>query len=417
MSLRLLIFLALASIRGSSIRTRRRSKALPLRSRRNAFDSSRVSPNPRPIPSPSSTSGACWVSYRALVKELVPNFDIESSCGYHPEWVSRACKNVTTGSQFERLIPESKLKDLRENCNQQLQNSSQCALCANYLLKVQAHLEGLKKDENVSDCSGYPYIYAAALINRLGPTDKGTKSCLFSFHLSHSSAPPRRPWQVVAISGAMMGSLIGIFRAALAVACTSRGDCMRERREKKNSYVAELESISASAYLVMGKLQDGSEAAVKRFKNCSVGGNRSFVHEVEVIASVKHINLMNLRGYCTAAEPLQGHQRMILRVVLLELVSGKKAVLSADEGKTCLLTDWAWSLVRQGRALDVVEENMPEMGSQEAMEQYVFIAVLRCHPNFHARPTMDQIVKLLETNGHVSLFSGPPVYTPTTDCL
>ncbi|PSS24905.1 LRR receptor-like serine/threonine-protein kinase [Actinidia chinensis var. chinensis] len=508
---------------------------------------------------PSSTSKACWVSYRALVKELVPNFDIESSCGYHPEWVSRACKNVTTGSQFERLIPESKLKDLRENCNQQLQNSSQCALCTNYLLKVQAHLEGLKKDENVSDCSGYPYIYAAALINRFGPTDKGTKSCLFSFRLSHSSAPPRRPWHVVAISGAMMGCLIGIFGAALAVAFMWRLH-ERKRREKKNSYVAELKSISASAYLVMynfeeirnatmnfsrenligtggygnvyrGKLQDGSEVAVKRFKNCSVSGNTSFAHEVEVIASVKHINLVNLKGYCTATEPLQGHQRMIVcdlmhngslydhlfgsgakrlpwpirqrialgtahglaylhcgaqpgiihrdikasnilldekfdpkvadfglakfnpremthlntrvagtlgyvapeyalygklsegsdvysfGVVLLELVSGKKAVLSAVEGKTCLLTDWAWSLVRQGRALDVVEENMPEMGSQEVMEQYVFIAVFCCHPNLHARPTMDQIVKLLETNGQVSLFSGPPVYTSTTDCL
>ncbi|GFY91979.1 receptor-like kinase in in flowers 3 [Actinidia rufa] len=395
---------------------------------------------------PSSTSKACWVSYRALVKELVPNFDIESSCGYHPEWVSRACKDVTTGSQFERLIPESKLKDLRENL-------------------------------------GIRIFYAAASINRFGPTDKGTKSCLFSFHLSHSSAPPRRPWHVVAISGAMMGCLIGIFGAALAVAFMWRLH-ERKRREKKNSYVAELKSISASAYLVMynfeeirhatmnfsrenligtggygnvyrGKLQDGSEVAVKKVQELlSVGGNTSFAHEVEVIASVKHINLVNLRGYCTATEPLQGHQRMIVcdlmhngslydhlfgsgakrlpwpirrrialgtahgfGVVLLELVSGKKAVLSAVEGKTCLLTDWAWSLVRQGKALDVVEENMPEMGLREVMEQYVFIAVFCCHPNLHARPTMDQIVKLLETNGQVSLFSGPPVYTSTTDCL
>ncbi|XP_057512831.1 probable LRR receptor-like serine/threonine-protein kinase RKF3 [Actinidia eriantha] len=508
---------------------------------------------------PSSTSEACWVSYRALVRELVPNFDIQTSCGYHPEWVSLACKNVTMGSEFERLIPESKLKDVRENCNQQLQNSSQCALCTNDLLKVQAHLEGLKKDENVSDCSGYPYIYAAALVNRFGPTDKGTQSCLFSFHLWHSSAPPRRPRHVVVISGAMMGCLIGIFGAALAVAFMWRLH-ERKRREKKNIYVAEFESISANAYLVIykfeeirratmnfsrenligiggygnvyrGKLQDGSEIAVKRFKNCSVGGNRSFAHEVEVIASVKHTNLVNLRGYCTATEPLQGHQRMIVcdlmhngslydhlfgsrakrlpwpirqrialgtahglaylhygaqpgiihrdikasnilldekfepkladfglakynpremthlstrvagtlgyvapeyalygklsegsdvysfGVVLLELVSGKKAVLSGDEGKAYLLTDWAWSLVRQGRALDIVEENMPEMGSPEVMEQYVFIAVLCCHPNLHARPIMDQIVKLLETNGQVSLFSGPPVYSPTTDCL
>ncbi|GFZ02924.1 receptor-like kinase in in flowers 3 [Actinidia rufa] len=477
---------------------------------------------------PSSTSEACWVSYRALVRELVPNFDIQTSCGYHPEWVSLACKNVTMGSEFERLIPESKLKDVRENCNQQLQNSSQCALCTNDLLKVQAHLEGLKKDENVSDCSGYPYIYAAALVNRFGPTDKGTQSCLFSFHLWPSSAPPEGParccnfWCYDGLPYRdFWGSFGGYFHVETA----------REKEEGEEEIFVLQSSNQLVQMPIWGKLQDGSEIAVKRFKNCSVGGNRSFAHEVEVIASVKHTNLVNLRGYCTAIEPLQGHQRMIVcdlmhngslydhlfgsrakrlpwpirqrialgtahglaylhygaqpgiihrdikasnilldakfepkladfglakynpremthlstrvagtlgyvapeyalygklsegsdvysfGVVLLELLSGKKAVLSGEEGKAYLLTDWAWSLVRQGRALDIVEENMPEMGSPEVMEQYVFIAVLCCHPNLHARPIMDQIVKLLGKNGLVSLFSGPPVYSPSTDCL
>lgn len=83
--------------------------------------------------------------------------------------------------------------------------------------------------------------------------------------------------------------------------------------------------------------------------------------------------------------------------VLLELLSGKKA-LETNEGKAYLLTDWAWSFVQRGRALDVIEEGMPELGSCQMMKQYVLIAVLCAHPVLHARSTMEQVVKILETD-------------------
>ncbi|OMO99020.1 hypothetical protein COLO4_13551 [Corchorus olitorius] len=83
-------------------------------------------------------------------------------------------------------------------------------------------------------------------------------------------------------------------------------------------------------------------------------------------------------------------------VVLLELLSGKKAY-GNNEGKIFRLTDWAWELVQQGNALQVIEQGMPEIGLPEVMEQYVLIAVLCSHHDLHVRPTMDQIVKMLET--------------------
>lgn len=49
-----------------------------------------------------------------------------------------------------------------------------------------------------------------------------------------------------------------------------------------------------------------------------------------------------------------------LGVVLLELLSGNRALISDENaGTSSLLTDWAWSLVKDGRAFDVVEYNMP----------------------------------------------------------
>jgi serine/threonine protein kinase len=92
-------------------------------------------------------------------------------------------------------------------------------------------------------------------------------------------------------------------------------------------------------------------------------------------------------------------------VVLLELLSGKKAI-ETEEGKASRLTDWAWSLMQKGRALDVIEEGMPEWGSNQVMEHYVFVAVLCSHPILHARPTMDQIVKMLETHSYINGSNG-----------
>ncbi|GAU31559.1 hypothetical protein TSUD_333350 [Trifolium subterraneum] len=41
---------------------------------------------------------------------------------------------------------------------------------------------------------------------------------------------------------------------------------------------------------------------------------------------------------------------------------------------------------------------MPEPGTPEILEKYVLVAVLCSHPQLYARPTMDQVVKMLETD-------------------
>nr|CAD1817049.1 unnamed protein product [Ananas comosus var. bracteatus] len=96
-------------------------------------------------------------------------------------------------------------------------------------------------------------------------------------------------------------------------------------------------------------------------------------------------------------------------VVLLELLSGRKAFVSLGEGQSFVLTDWAWSLVRQGRTFEVIQEGMEDMGPREVVEKYVLVAVLSTHPQLHARPTMDQIVKILETDLSVPTIPDRPI--------
>ncbi|RWR83660.1 LOW QUALITY PROTEIN: putative LRR receptor-like serine/threonine-protein kinase RKF3 [Cinnamomum micranthum f. kanehirae] len=66
-------------------------------------------------------------------------------------------------------------------------------------------------------------------------------------------------------------------------------------------------------------------------------------------------------------------------VVMLELLSGKRRHL-VQLVRSWLVTDWAWSLVREGRVLDVIEDGMDELGPREVLERYVLVAILSSHP-------------------------------------
>ncbi|KAJ6343581.1 hypothetical protein OIU76_005345 [Salix suchowensis] len=386
---------------------------------------------------PLDSAESCWSTYQVLINEFLPNFNIRSSCGFNTSWISQGCMNISTRSQFEAIVPVSALKDVASNCNQSLENNSPCAACTTSLSTLQARYLTGTSIGNVSDCQAYPSIYAAAFTNRYGPTDKGTAKCLFLLDFTSKKSSKRR--SIVLILGVLLGGGVGLLVLIGLFWIFHK----RKKRADKFGRVLEtelgsgLESISQSTSLVKytfdeirkatrnfsrdniigrggygnvykGELPDGSLVAFKRFKNCSAAGDSTFTHEVEVIASVRHVNLVALRGYCTATSPFEGHQRIIVcdlikngtlfGVVLLELLSGKKALMVDHEGQPSIVTDWAWSLVRDGRTLDVIEDGMPELGSQEILEKYVLVAVLCSHPQLYARPTMDQVVKMLETD-------------------
>ncbi|XVF72498.1 hypothetical protein PTKIN_Ptkin12aG0126000 [Pterospermum kingtungense] len=500
---------------------------------------------------PLNTSESCWQSYQSLL----PNFEIRSSCGFQTPWISRGCLNFTTKSGFEAFIPNRTLNDVASNCNQSLATPA-CASCTRSLANLQAlYLTNTTSVGNVSDCSAYRTIYAAAVANYLGPTDEGTADCLFSIQFSYGKGKK---------NGVNLGVFIGV-GVGLAVFIGGSWFIYRKyqgcKRKKRRDSIRNLEmggggtglsSIGESTHLVKfafdaikeatrnfsreniigrggygnvykGYLSDGSEVALKRFKNCSAAGDASFTHEVEVIASVRHVNLVALRGYCTATTPLEGHQRIIVcdlmkngslhdhlfgsmggrlswpvrqnialgtarglaylhygaqpaiihrdikasnilldekfeakvadfglakftpegmthlstrvagtmgyvapeyalygqltersdvysfGVVLLELLSGKKALTTSDDNQPSLVADWAWSLVKNERALDVIEDGMPELGQPEVLEKYVLIAVLCSHPELLCRPSMDQVVKMLETDISVPSIPERPI--------
>ncbi|CAB4285246.1 unnamed protein product [Prunus armeniaca] len=471
----------------------------------------------------------CWDSYENLVNEFIPGFDIKSTCGLKSSFISQTYMNITTKSDFESLVSAQELQQMKGSCDQSLKNNSACNSCVERLSTVRASYFKTPNDGNVSDPNGYPFIYAAAFANRFGPTDIGTAKCLFLLDFSPSRKKPKNSNAVM--WGIMTGCFHGFVGAVIVLWFLWIWHKKWKRTKKENLVQiepfssVELESCGRNSSslklsfeeirkatgnfsreniigmggfgnVYKGILEDGSEVALKRFKNCSAVGDQLFAHEVEVIASVRHVNLVALRGYCISTLPREGHQRILacdlmqngslydhlfqpefkklswsirqkialgmarglaylhhgvqpaiihrdikasnvlldetfeakladfglakftpegqthvstrvagtlgyvapdFGVVLLEILSGKKAVIEfTDENRPLLLADWAWSQVREGRAFDVFDEGMPELGLPEAMERYVLVAVLASHPVAYVRPTMDQIVKILE---------------------
>ncbi len=263
---------------------------------------------------PSTTSKACWESYQSLIGNFLHGFDIQTACGYHPEWISKGCMNMTSKREFESLIPESKLQEVKLYCNQSLENSSACELCTKSLLSLgDSYLHGLES-ANVS----------------------------LDFALQASNTKQH----TIVLSGAMIGRLVGFFGACSAVwfLWMRQKKCIRKKTnfaKDETSLILGLGSINGSTNLVKfkyedikkatmkfsrenligiggygnvykGILPDGSQVAFKRFRNCSVAGDAAFAHEVEVIASFSHVNIVSLRGYCSTTVPLEGHQRIIV---------------------------------------------------------------------------------------------------------
>ncbi|KAH8490992.1 hypothetical protein H0E87_023213 [Populus deltoides] len=492
---------------------------------------------------PADTFQACWQSYRKVIHEVSDGLDIQFGCGYQADWISKGCMNITSLAQFESKFPKSKLQEMKLYCKQSLDDDLVCDYCTKKLLSLGNQYLHSPRPENASDCPGYLFMYTAAVINQFGPTDPGTAKCLFRLKYSMKSTAYR--FHSAVVPGIVVGSMLGVVGGFIAVwfRRTQRGRSEKEKVSPEDGEVSldlgfglhsrgtnmvkfRIEEIrkatmNFSRHNIIGRggygnvykgmLSDGSEVAFKRFKNCSASGAATFAHEVGIIASVRHVNLVSIRGYCTTTVPPEAPQRIIVcdlmrngslynhlfesgktklswpirqkiaigtarglaylhygvhpaiihrdikasnillddsfepkvadfglarfnsrgmthfstrvagtlgyvapeyalfgqltersdvfgfGVVLLELLSGKKAY-EINEGNVSLLTDWAWSLAREGRGLDIIEENLPEMGSPEVMEQYVHIALTCAHPLLHARPTFDQIVNMLETN-------------------
>ncbi|GMN38177.1 hypothetical protein TIFTF001_007411 [Ficus carica] len=392
---------------------------------------------------PIAAADSCWSAYQSLIDDYFSNFDIRSSCGFQTSWISEGCMNITTRAQFEAVVPLSVRNDVVSKCNQSLLNGSPCATCTTSLSNLPAlYLTG-PSIGNVSDCTSYPFIYAAAFANHFGPTDLGTAKCLFALDFTASSGKKRKKRKVAIFVGLVcsgLGLLLIIGGAWWLWRRRKENLAKRRRAElaasRESGLGSALESISGSTNLVKftfdeikkatrnfsreyiigrggygnvykGVLPDGTEVALKRFKNCSAAGDANFAHEVEVIASVRHVNLVALRGYCIATTNYEGHQRIIV-CDLMTNGSLYDHLFGSHDNKL------SWP-IRQNIALGTARGlAYLHYGAQPAIiHRDIKANNILLDENFeaklYARPTMDQVVKMLDADLSVPSIPERPI--------
>jgi serine/threonine protein kinase len=86
-------------------------------------------------------------------------------------------------------------------------------------------------------------------------------------------------------------------------------------------------------------------------------------------------------------------------VLVLEVMSGRRALDLSDPSGVVLITDWAWALVRAGRAAEVVAAALRERegpAGVHAMERFVLVGILCAHVTVACRPTMPEALRMLE---------------------
>jgi len=86
-------------------------------------------------------------------------------------------------------------------------------------------------------------------------------------------------------------------------------------------------------------------------------------------------------------------------VLILEVMCGRRPT---EEGKPPLV-EWAWQLMAQGQLLNALDERLKAGGEfdEEEVDRVLHLGLLCAYPDPSSRPTMRQVVKVLEGNNEV----------------
>ncbi|KAI5084737.1 hypothetical protein GOP47_0000906 [Adiantum capillus-veneris] len=489
---------------------------------------------------PDAFADTCWEEFVRKLQNLGTSLDVESQCNLRSTSIalsSATCRNITSVNNLTELVPQSTLLEVSKLClNASTASLSLCTACTSaVVLATSVYFPGTSSGRSINSCQDTVALYAASTATNV--THGQVAACLFNIADFDASSDVDELKYIYGGVGAAIGLFI-VFGLLLSLYLHHR-----KGKSTKGSRAAELrtETLSTSNSALVwftlneiraatgnfsrqnmvgmgrygnvykGKLPNGSVVAVKRFKNCSPMGNDDFFHEIEVISSVRHRNLVGFIGGCVDRTDVTGYQRIIVceympngslydhlfvkrtpmdwprrqniamgivrglaylhqevqpaiihrdvkasnilldanwnakvadfglakfrpegashlttrvagtqgyvapeyvlygqvteksdvysfGIVLLELLTRRKNLRGAVTERPMLVSDWAWCLVKQGKVMDVIDAEMDRVGPLEVVERFVLLALLCAHPQVPFRPTLDEVLKIMEND-------------------
>ncbi|KAL9328399.1 hypothetical protein ACSQ67_003402 [Phaseolus vulgaris] len=169
-------------------------------------------------------------------------------------------------------------------------------------------------------------------------------------------------------------------------------------------------------------MDDGNVFALKRIVKLNEGFDRFFERELEILGSIKHRYLVNLRGYCNSPtsklliyDYLPGgsldealHEYMqsgrateksdvySFGVLTLEVLSGKRPTDAAFIEKGLNIVGWLNFLITENRRREIVDP-LCDGVQVESLDALLSVAIQCVSSSPEDRPTMHRVVQLFES--------------------
>ncbi|KAK9945879.1 hypothetical protein M0R45_011371 [Rubus argutus] len=258
---------------------------------------------------------------------------------------SPSCAGIVTIQDWTDKV--GPMTPLDTSCKGDLEALTRCSSCLDAGMEVNSQLSSL--GTNATNCFYFAVLYAAGVVNELGPDDPRTASCILGLPLSSSahkkgSNQMSRKTLLKWVFG-VLGAIIGILLAAGVIVLYRRYDKKGRQNARHEEYVSsfrasllpnsgakwfgisELERatngfsqrnmIGQGGYGVVykGTLADGTLVAVKQIldlESLESKGDEEFSNEVEIISKIRHRNLLALRGCCVTSDDFKGKRRFLV---------------------------------------------------------------------------------------------------------
>ncbi|XP_068647493.1 probable receptor-like protein kinase At1g11050 [Aristolochia californica] len=298
------------------------------------------------------TSAACISDFQSHLISLSLPSGLASACLSPPDRFvisPTICAGIQTKQDWLSKLGPTTVLD--SSCKSNLSDLTLCNACVTAGVKVSSRLTSLDGDSShATDCFYFTILYAAGVVNDVGPESPGTASCIMGLAL-HAAPPAGTSKSHSPLFFASIGAGAGMFfmlgflgtyfwwqrqrkkknknRNTELVFSETEGQSSRPRLRPNTGSIwfsmEELEGatdgfsqrnlIGRGGYGIVykGILPDGTLVAVKKLIESDFQGDAEFCNEVEIISNLKHRNLVPLRGCCmTEADEERGEKQRYL---------------------------------------------------------------------------------------------------------
>ncbi|KAK4854345.1 hypothetical protein QYF36_022597 [Acer negundo] len=193
----------------------------------------------------------------------------------------------------------------------------------------------------------------------------------------------------------------------------------KELEEATDNFQAFL-GRGASASVFKGILNDGTSVAVKRIEG-EERGEKEFKSEVAAIASVQHVNLVRLIGYCIVPG---GPRYLVYEFIPKEIIGGRRNVCLIEHGNDKSKRKWQYfpkivnEKLKEGKLMEIVDHRLTIGGGgidERELKRLVYVAFWCIQENVRLRPSMARVVEMLE--GRVTVEEPPDTQMVIVDLL